>query len=73
MGAFTVAAYVEELASAAKVAIPIVLLVLLTDGWVCRRGPALWGWGVEGFGKCLFDYSIGLSRQLSDICSSEWQ
>ena len=34
MGAFTTAAYVEE------VAIPIVLVVLLADGWACKGGPA---------------------------------
>ena len=44
MGAFTAAAYVEEFARAAKVAIPIVLVVLLADGWAGRGGPAfLWG------------------------------
>ena len=62
------AAYVEELARAAKVAIAIVL-VLLADRWDCRGSPAFW-WEVEGF---LLDCSMGLTGQLSEIWSREWQ
>ena len=48
---------------------------LLADGWACRRGPAFWwmGGGVEGFGKRLLDCSMGLTGQLSEIWSREWQ
>ena len=72
MGAFTAAAYVEEFARAAKVAIPIVLVVLLADGWACREAQHFGG-GVEGLGNHLLDCSMGLTGQLSEIWSMEWQ
>ena len=62
------AAYVEEFARAA-----IHFLQMGGPAGEAQRFGGGGGGGVEGFGKRPLDCSLGLTGQLSEIWSREWQ